>query len=56
VIILSPQTVIGEYFNDLDAIQKLNVNDVNQTLKQFLTPEHRISGILNLPQKIRKRR
>lgn len=34
----------GQYFNDLDAVQKLNVNEVNQTLKQFLTPEHRIAG------------
>ncbi|WP_151981024.1 M16 family metallopeptidase [Acinetobacter guerrae] len=34
----------GQYFNDLDAVQKLNINEVNQTLKQFLTPEHRISG------------
>ncbi|MFW1909642.1 M16 family metallopeptidase [Acinetobacter ursingii] len=34
----------GQYFNDLDAVQKLNVNEVNQTLKQFLMPEHRIAG------------
>ena len=34
----------GQYFNDLDAVQKLNVNEVNQTFKQFLTPEHRIAG------------
>ena len=34
----------GQYFNDLDAVQKLNVNEVNQTLKLFLTPEHRIAG------------
>ncbi|MBJ9985314.1 insulinase family protein [Acinetobacter sp. S40] len=34
----------GQYFNNLDAVQKLNVSEVNQTLNQFLTPEHRISG------------
>lgn len=45
----------GQYFNDLDAVQKLNVNEVNQTLKLFLTPEHRIAGDINPPQKNRKR-
>ncbi|MHA3891558.1 M16 family metallopeptidase [Acinetobacter sp. GXMZU3951] len=33
-----------QYYVDLENIQKLSVNDVNQTLKQFLVKDHRISG------------
>ncbi|NAR17436.1 insulinase family protein [Acinetobacter haemolyticus] len=32
------------YFKDLQAIQALKVDELNTTLKQFLVPEHRISG------------
>lgn len=33
-----------QYFKDLERIQKLNVAEVNSTLKDFLIPAHRISG------------
>ena len=33
-----------QYFNDLDHVSKLKLEDVNQTLTEFLVPEHRISG------------
>ena len=36
--IVSSKSNWGQYFNDLDAIQKLIVIDVNQTFKLFLTP------------------
>ena len=34
----------SQYFTDLDNIKKLKLTDVNQTLTQFLVPQHRISG------------
>ncbi|TCM67746.1 zinc protease [Acinetobacter calcoaceticus] len=33
-----------QYFIDMNEVQKLDVQQVNQTLKQFLVPAHRISG------------
>lgn len=33
-----------QYFKDLKQVQALKVKDVNQTLKQFLVPAHRIHG------------
>lgn len=34
----------SQYFTDLDNIKKLKLTDVNQTLTQFLVPQHRVSG------------
>ena len=34
----------AQYFTDLDSIQKLKLNEVNQTLTEFLIPAHRVSG------------
>lgn len=34
----------SQYFTDLDNIKKLKLTDVNQTLTQFLIPQHRVSG------------
>lgn len=34
----------SQYFTDLDNVKKLKLTDVNQTLTQFLVPQHRISG------------
>ena len=33
-----------QYFKDLDSIDKVKLNEVNQTLKQFLVAGHRIDG------------
>ncbi|CAB1214213.1 M16 family metallopeptidase [Acinetobacter bouvetii] len=34
----------SQYFTDLNNVKQLKLADVNQTLTQFLVPEHRISG------------
>lgn len=34
----------SQYFTDLENVKKLKLADVNQTLTQFLVPQHRISG------------
>lgn len=34
----------SQYFTDLDNVKKLKLTDVNQTLTQFLVPQHRVSG------------
>lgn len=34
----------SKYFKDLDAVQQLNVADVNTIYKKFLKPEHRMTG------------
>ena len=34
----------SQYFTDLENVKKLKLSEVNQTLTQFLVPEHRISG------------
>ncbi len=34
----------GQYFTDLDQVQKLQLKDVNATLKDFLVASHRITG------------
>ena len=44
-----------DYFADQQAIQKLNVDEVNRTLKEFLTSQHRIDGdILPTPEDQKK--
>lgn len=42
--VVSSQGAWDQYFKDLEQVQALKVKDVNQVLKQFLVPEHRISG------------
>lgn len=45
----------AQYFKDQSDIQKLSVDEVNQVLTQFLTPQHRISGdILPTPEDQKK--
>lgn len=44
-----------QYFKDLDSIDKVKLNEVNQTLKQFLVAGHRIDGdILPTPEDQKK--
>ncbi|HAV5934773.1 TPA: insulinase family protein [Acinetobacter baumannii] len=44
-----------QYFKDLDSIEKVKLNEVNQTLKQFLVAGHRIDGdILPTPEDQKK--
>ena len=41
----------SQYFKDLQAIEKLDVNQINQVYKAFFKPEYRISGnILPTPE------
>lgn len=42
--VVSSQGNWDQYFKDLAQVQALNVKEVNQVLKQFLVPAHRISG------------
>ena len=56
---LSDYTVAGgqwdQYFKDLDSVEKVKLDDVNQTLKQFLVADHRIDGdILPTPEDQKK--
>ncbi|MFH3574701.1 insulinase family protein, partial [Acinetobacter baumannii] len=56
---LSDYSVAGgqwdQYFKDLDAVEKVKLNEVNQTLKQFLIAGHRIDGdILPTPEDQKK--
>ncbi|MFH4308044.1 insulinase family protein, partial [Acinetobacter baumannii] len=56
---LSDYSVAGgqwdQYFKDLDAVEKVKLNDLNQTLKQFLIAGHRIDGdILPTPEDQKK--
>lgn len=45
----------SQYFKDLNAIENLNVSQVNQVYKGFLKPEYRISGnILPTPEDQKK--
>ena len=45
----------SQYFTDLENVKKLKLADVNQTLTQFLVPQHRISGdIQPTPEKQKK--
>ena len=45
----------SQYFKDLNAIENLNVSQVNQVYKGFLKPEYRISGnILPTPEEQKK--
>ncbi len=41
---VSTQGRWDQYFVDIAAVQQLNPQQVNQTLKEFLTPQHRVSG------------
>lgn len=41
---VSYQSDWSQYFTDLENVKKLKLADVNQTLTQFLVPQHRISG------------
>ncbi|HCU74467.1 MAG TPA: peptidase M16, partial [Acinetobacter baumannii] len=44
-----------QYFKDLDSVEKVKLDDVNQTLKQFLVADHRIDGdILPTPEDQKK--
>ena len=56
---LSDYTIAGgqwdQYFKDLDSVEKVKLDDVNQTLKQFLVADHRIDGdILPTPEDQKK--
>lgn len=56
---LSDYTVAGgqwdQYFKDLDSVENVKLDQVNQTLKQFLVAEHRIDGdILPTPEDQKK--
>lgn len=56
---LSDYTVAGgqwdQYFKDLDSVKNVKLDEVNQTLKQFLVAEHRIDGdILPTPEDQKK--
>ncbi|MDQ8934408.1 M16 family metallopeptidase [Acinetobacter rudis] len=42
--VVSYQGGWDQYFKDLDQVQALKTKDVNQVLKQFLVPAHRIGG------------
>ena len=42
--VVSSQGNWNQYFNDLQAVRNLNTAELNQTLKSFLVPQHRISG------------
>lgn len=44
-----------QYYLDLNNIQNLSLNEVNQTLKQFLVKEHRISGDIELTPEDQKK-
>lgn len=45
----------SQYFKDLQAIEKLDVNQINQVYKAFFKPEYRISGnILPTPEDQKK--
>lgn len=41
---VSSQGNWDQYFTDLSDVQGLSVKEVNQNLKQFLVPQHRVSG------------
>ncbi|MBJ9720758.1 insulinase family protein [Acinetobacter calcoaceticus] len=56
---LSDYTVAGgqwdQYFKDLDSVENVKLDQVNQTLKQFLISDHRIDGdILPTPEDQKK--
>ncbi len=46
---------MGPIFQDLDSIDKVKLNEVNQTLKQFLVAGHRIDGDIYQHQKTKRK-